>query len=82
MGVGINYTFYTNRRITDSYTNAFGGTSSAVKLYNTWGGVIKLGVEFPIDENWVFDMGYSRYWIKNRPRLLRTHRAWERSNEP
>ncbi|MNG27622.1 OmpW family protein [compost metagenome] len=52
--------------MTDAYTNAFGGTSSTVKLDNTWGGVIKFGVEFPIDENWVFDIGYSRYWIKNK----------------
>lgn len=64
IGAGVNYTFYTDKHMTDAYTNGFRGTSSSVKLDNTWGGVMKFGAEFPLDDDWVIDVGYSHYWIK------------------
>lgn len=66
VGAGVNYSFYTDKRMTDAYTNGFGGTSSSAKLDDTWGGVMKFGAEFPLSDNWVFDVGYSHYWIKTK----------------
>jgi outer membrane protein len=59
----LNYTFYTEGRVSPAYTGAFGGTSSTAQLKSSWGPVLKLGVEFPLGRNWVIDAAYSRYGI-------------------
>ena len=64
VGAGLNYTFFTDNRITESYTAAFGGTSSDSRLKNSLGPIAKLGVEVPFARRWVFDLSYTRYWIK------------------
>lgn len=66
LGAGMNYTFFTDKHMTDAYTNGFGGTSSSVKLSNSWGGVMKLGAEYALDDNWAIDVGYSHYWIETK----------------
>lgn len=63
LGAGVNYTFYTDGQVSPAYTNAFGGTSSTAKLKNSWGHVLKIGMEFPLGRNWVLDATYSRYGI-------------------
>jgi outer membrane protein len=63
-GAGLNYTFYTEGRVSPAYTAAFGGTGSAAKLKSSWGPVLKLGIELPLGRNWVVDAAYSRYGIR------------------
>lgn len=72
LGAGVNYTFFTDRKVSAAYTSAFGGTSSSSKLKDSWGPVVKLGAEFPIAKNWVLDVAYSRYWIKTTATLTTT----------
>lgn len=64
VGLGINYTFYTDGRVEPAYTAAFGGTSSTSKLDSSWGHVVKLGVGIPVGGNWLVDLAYSRYGIR------------------
>ena len=63
VGAGLNYTFYTGGQVSSAYTGAFGGTSSSAKLKSSWGHVLKIGMAFPLDRNWVLDAAYSRYGI-------------------
>lgn len=62
--VGINHTFYTQRRVTDAYTQAFGGSASSADLKSSWGAVVKLGAEVPLAPGWVADLAWSRYAIR------------------
>jgi outer membrane protein len=64
LGAGLNYTSYTEGRVDPAYTGAFGGTSSTAKLKSSWGPVLKLGIGFPLGQNWVIDAAYSRYGIR------------------
>jgi outer membrane protein len=64
VGAGVNYTFYTEGRVSPAYTGAFGGTSSTAKLKSSWGPVLKIGTVFPLSRGWVIDAAYSRYGIK------------------
>lgn len=64
LGAGVNYTFYTEGRVSPAYTAAFGGTSSSAKLKSSWGPVWKFGVELPLGRDWVVDAAYSRYGIR------------------
>ena len=64
VGAGVNYTFYTEGRVSPAYTGAFGGTSSTAKLKSSWGPVLKIGIGFPLGQNWVIDAAYSRYGIR------------------
>ena len=63
VGAGLNYTFYTDGQVSPAYTGAFGGTSSTAKLKSSWGPVLKIGMGFPLSQNWVIDAAYSRYGI-------------------
>lgn len=63
-GLGVNYTFFTDRKITSAYTSAFYGTGSSAKMKDSVGPIIKLGVEIPFSERWHLDLSYARYWIK------------------
>jgi outer membrane protein len=69
---GVNHTFYTQRRVTDAYTAAFGGSSSRAELKSSWGGVIKLGAEWPLGPGWVADLAWSRYAIRTTATLTTT----------
>ncbi len=64
VGVGVNYTFYTDGRVSPAYTAGFGGSSSTAKLESSWGHVLKIGVGFPLGPDWVIDAAYTRYGIK------------------
>lgn len=65
-GAGLNYTFFTDRKITNGYTTAFGGTSSSATLSDSLGGVVKLGGELPLSERWYADIAYTHYWIETK----------------
>ena len=64
LAAGVNYTTYSNNRVYNSYTGAFGGTSSSGELKDSWGYVAKVGVSFPINRDWFVDASYSRYQIR------------------
>jgi len=64
VGAGLNYTFYTDGQVSPAYTTAFGGSSSNAKLKSSWGTVLKVGVGFPLAQDWVIDAAYSRYGIR------------------
>lgn len=66
VGAGVNYVFFTNKEVRPVYTSAFGGTSSTLKLKSSWGPTVKLGLEYPITENWIVDLSYYHYWVKTR----------------
>lgn len=70
VGAGVNYTFFGSKQINPSYTAAFGGTSSSAELKASLGPVLKLGVEIPINRNWVIDLAYSRYWIRTSATIV------------
>jgi outer membrane protein len=63
VGAGVNYTFYTDEEVHNSYTGAFGGTSSTAEMKSSWGYVAKVGVSVPIGRDWFVDASYSRYGI-------------------
>jgi outer membrane protein len=64
VGAGLNYTFYTDGQVRSAYTSAFGGTSSTAKMSSSWGYVLKVGMGFPLSQNWVIDAAYCRYSIR------------------
>lgn len=61
-GAGINYTHYVDSKTYASYDNAFGGKSS-VDIDDSFGGVVKVGFSIHLDETWLVDFAYSKYWI-------------------
>lgn len=61
---GLNHTFFTDNRITDAYTAAFGGSASSVRLKRSQGLVLKLGAEWQLDPRWAIDLAYARYGIR------------------
>lgn len=72
VGAGVNYTFFTDRRVETAYTAAFGGTASSAKLDSSWGHVLKVGVGIPLGGNWILDATYSRYGIRTKATITTT----------
>ena len=70
VGAGVNYTFYSEGRVSPAYTGAFGGSSSSAKLKSSWGPVLKIGMAFPLGQNWVIDAAYSRYGIRTTATII------------
>lgn len=64
VGVGVNYTRFTDEQATSAYTSAVAGSSTSVEAKSSWGPVARLGLEYSITKNWVVDVSYLRYWIK------------------
>jgi outer membrane protein len=64
VGAGVNHSSYSDGQVSGAYTSAFGGTSSSAKLDSSWGYVLKLGMGFPLSQNWVIDAAYCRYGIR------------------
>ncbi|HBO8809900.1 MULTISPECIES: OmpW/AlkL family protein [Pseudomonas] len=63
VALGVNYTWFSEEKMTAAYTRAFGGTSSTSELDDSFGAVAKVGVEIPLADNWSAGFSYSRYWI-------------------
>lgn len=63
LALGVNYTWFSEEKITTAYNTAFGGTSSTSKLDDSFGGVAKIGVDIPLADNWSAGFAYTRYWI-------------------
>lgn len=63
VALGVNYTWFSEEKMTAAYNTAFGGTSSTSKLDDSWGAVAKVGVEIPLTANWSAGFSYARYWI-------------------
>jgi outer membrane protein len=70
VGAGLNYTFYTGGRVSSAYTDAFNGTTSTAKLKSSWGHVLKIGIAFPLGQDWVLDAAYSRYGIRTTATIV------------
>jgi len=64
-GVGVNYMTYTDAKVYPSYTSAFAGTSSSAKIKDSFGPVVRLGVELPLRKDLALELSYARYWIKS-----------------
>lgn len=62
--VGVNHTRYTDTRITEAYTAAFGGSASRSRLKSSQGVVYKLGAEWQLDDRWGIDLAWARYGIR------------------
>ncbi|MFJ4065932.1 OmpW family protein [Pseudomonas sp. NPDC089996] len=63
IALGVNYTWFSEEKMTAAYNTAFGGTSSTSRLDDSFGAVAKVGVEIPLTDNWSAGFSYSRYWI-------------------
>lgn len=63
IALGVNYTWFSEEKMTSAYNTAFGGTSSSSSLDDSFGAVAKVGVEIPLASNWSAGFSYSRYWI-------------------
>ncbi|MDU9394128.1 OmpW family protein [Pseudomonas japonica] len=63
VALGVNYTWFSEEKMTRAYTTAFGGTSSSSRLDDSWGAVAKVGVDIPLAEHWSVGFAYTRYWI-------------------
>ncbi|BBH46545.1 OmpW/AlkL family protein [Pseudomonas sp. KU43P] len=63
VALGVNYTWFSEEKMTAAYNTAFGGTSSTSRLDDSFGAVAKVGVEIPLADNWSAGFSYSRYWI-------------------
>ncbi|MNJ12403.1 Outer membrane protein W precursor [compost metagenome] len=62
IALGVNYTWFSEEKMTAAYNAAFGGPSSS-KLDDSFGAVAKVGVEVPLIGNWTAGFSYARYWI-------------------
>lgn len=62
VGAGVNYTKFSDTKIFDNYEQAFGGKSKG-SIDDNVGGVIKVGANYAMNENWSVDMAYSHYWV-------------------
>ncbi len=69
---GLNHTFFTDKRITEAYTTAFGGSASRSRLKASQGAVLKLGAEWRIDDRWGIDLAYARYGIRTTATITTT----------
>lgn len=70
--IGLNHTFFTDTRISEAYTTAFGGSASRARLKSSQGVVLKLGAEWQIDPHWGVDLAYSRYGIRTTATITTT----------
>ena len=70
IGVGVNYTFFTNERPSDAYTAALQGTSSSMHLKDSWGLYMRLGLEYPIDQHWSINVEYSTFRLKTKATII------------
>ncbi|MBM3106277.1 OmpW family protein [Pseudomonas sp. V1] len=63
VALGVNYTWFSEEKMTAAYNTAFGGTSSTSKMDDSWGAVAKVGVEIPLTGHWSAGFSYARYWL-------------------
>lgn len=70
VGAGINYTRFSDAQISPAYTAAVGGTSSTVSLTSSFGGVLKAGVEIPVNRDWFVDVTVQRYYIRTTASIV------------
>jgi outer membrane protein len=64
VGVGATYTFFTEEKASQAYTAAVLGSSSSLSMKASWGPYVRLGFEYPIDNNWSLNMEYSTFRFK------------------
>ncbi|MBO7934230.1 OmpW family protein [Burkholderia pseudomallei] len=65
LAAGVNYTWLTKTRMTDSYNHAFGGISSTSSFGSSVGPVVKVGVDIPFAQRWSIGLSYTHYWIRS-----------------
>lgn len=65
VGLGVTYTFFTDEKVSQGYTGALQGSSSSMKLKGSWSPYIRLGLEYPIDKNWLINVEYSTFRIRS-----------------
>lgn len=65
VGFGVTYTFFTDEEVSAGYTAALQGSSSSMKLEDSWSPYVRLGVEYPIDKSWIVNVEYSTFQIKS-----------------
>lgn len=65
VGVGVTYIFFTDEKVSTGYTGALQGSSSTMKLKDSWSPYVRLGVGFPIDKNWIVNVEYSTFQVKS-----------------
>nr|WP_297383350.1 OmpW family outer membrane protein [uncultured Roseateles sp.] len=64
VAVGATYTFFTDEKSSDAYTSALQGTSSSIRLKDSWGPYARVGFEYPIDKNWGINVEYSTFRLR------------------
>lgn len=70
--IGLNHSFFSDERVTEAYTAAFGGSASSSRLKSSQGLVVKLGAEWQLDEHWGIDLAYARYGIRTTATITTT----------
>ena len=70
VAVGATYTFFTDEKPSSAYTAAFQGTSSSIRLKDSWGPYARVGLEYPIDKNWGVNVEYSTFRIKTTATVI------------
>ena len=61
IGGGFNYSTFTDATVTESYTQAFHGIESKVKLKDDMGSILKFGAKFNLNDKWFLDLSYAKY---------------------
>jgi outer membrane protein len=64
VGIGATYTFFTDQKSSVAYTTALQGSSSSIRLKDSWGPYARLGFEYPLDQHWHLDVEYSTFRLK------------------
>jgi outer membrane protein len=64
VGIGATYTFFTDQKSSSAYTTALQGSSSSIRLRDSWGPYARLGFEYPIDQHWHINVEYSTFLLK------------------
>jgi outer membrane protein len=70
VGVGATYTFFTQEKVSPTYTAAVLGSSSSMSMKASWGPYVRLGLEYPVDNNWSLNMEYSTFRFRTTATIV------------
>lgn len=70
IGLGVVYLHYTDEEVTTAYTNAVQGSSSSMKLKDSWSPYIRVGLEYPLNKNWSINAEYSTFELNTTATIV------------
>ena len=62
-GGGFNCTVLYEGKTNDLFNQTFQGTSTDVDIKDSFGGILKIGYQYPISDNFKLDFSMAKYWV-------------------